>query len=66
MQEFIAKSITTQAGLIGWYRGYIKGILNGLNEIPDKDKDEFTKAIITTLKESLEIGQEIWERVKHN
>ena len=66
MQEQIANSITSQAGLIGWYRGTIKGAITGLNFIPEKERNDIINHIIKTLNESIEIGEQIWDKVKHN
>ena len=55
--------ISSYAGLIGYYEGYIKGVLAHLKRKDDPTAED--KFIIELLENALTNGNEIWEIVKN-
>ena len=59
----MSHSISSRAGLIGYYEGYLKGILSHLKRREDPNAED--KFIIEMLELALANGNEIWEKIKN-
>lgn len=60
----ITLSITTKAGLIGYYEGIIKALSNSLKSIPEEERSSLIKFYIKTMEDALERGNEVWQEIK--
>ena len=64
--KHMINSITSKAGLIGYYEGSIKSIINTLKSIPENKRSWEVKTAIQTLEVILKDGAELWDKVKGN
>lgn len=58
--------IASKAGLIGYYEGSMKSIVNNLKSIPENKRSWEVKTAIQTLERVLNDGAELWDKVKGN
>ena len=57
-------TITSKAGLIGYLEGNMRGIINMIELVPEKERTYSERRTLEYLKDALHQSEIVWEKVK--